>query len=565
MLKKILPFLTALFSCAVATSAQATPRVPSSVSNNGLIYCTHATGFSFNPQTADTSTSMNVVTEQIYNKLFEPADNSARIEPSLAESYQISSDAKTITIKLRKGIKFHHTAWFTPSRDLNADDVVFSLNRVLGHSTGLPEFSEDNNDNVDRQYQIFHDLARKSRFPYFESVKLDKKIKQVESIDARTVKITLFEPDTSVLSHLASQYAVILSQEYALQLNADDNLSQLDQLPVGTGAYQVQDYFRSQYIRLTRNPHYWKKTADIPHIVIDFSTDRTGRLAKFLNDECQIVGFPELSQLGLLKNAETRYQTTMVDGMNLSFLAFNALRPAVQDKSVRKAIAQAINRQRIIDLIYYKKATLANRIIPPVSWAAESSPKKLSYHYDPEQAKKVLADRDLNLDLWVINEDQVYNPAPIKMAEMIKFDLAQVGVKVKVRSVSRNFLIQNLTNKTEDYDLILGGWLSGSLDPDAFLRPILSCNSASEITNIANWCSSRFDLLLDVALLNRNAHLRAADYQEAEEFALSELAIFPIANVGRLLISNTKVRGIDITPFGNIHFEKLSFKQERKK
>lgn len=73
------------------------------------------------------------------------------------------------------------------------------------------------------------------------------------------VKIELFEPDSSILSHLASQYAIIFSQEYAYQLSVDDNLTQLDTHPVGTGPYQVKDYVYNQYVRLVRNENYWKK------------------------------------------------------------------------------------------------------------------------------------------------------------------------------------------------------------------------------------------------------------------------------------------------------------------
>ncbi|MDD7426015.1 MAG: ABC transporter substrate-binding protein, partial [[Actinobacillus] rossii] len=497
-------FLTAL-SVILATSAVfAAPRVPDEVKNNGLVYCTHATGFSFNPQTADAGTSMNVVTEQIYNKLFELKTNSSQVEPSLAQSYEFSEDGKVLTIYLRKGVKFHRTPWFIPSRDFNADDVVFSINRVLGHNTSLPEFSSEPTESTNRQYQIFYSLAKKTRFPYFESIKLNQKIERVESADPYTVKIFLVKPDASILSHLASQYAIIFSHEYALQLNADDNIVQLDTLPVGTGAYQLKDYFRSQYVRLVRNPYYWKEKAKLENIIIDLSTDKTGRLAKFLNNECQLAAFPEASQLGLLQDQGERFQTHIVEGMNLSFLAFNFLRPVMQDVEIRRAISQAINRQRIIKHIYYDTATVANNIIPSVSWAASSKQSAFDYDYNSEKARNILNNKGLSLDMWVLKDELIYNPSPIKMAEMIKFDLAQVGVDVKVRLVSRNFLMQNLHDKTEDYDLILSGWLASSLDPDAFLRPILSCSTVHEVTNLSNWCSPLFDVLLSKALTSNN-------------------------------------------------------------
>ncbi|MDG2951994.1 ABC transporter substrate-binding protein [Exercitatus varius] len=558
--------ITLLFFLITSLPVLSAPRVPAELTDNGLIYCTHATGFSFNPQTADAGTSMNVVTEQIYNKLFEIKANSSQVVPSLAHSYKISPDGKTITLYLRRGVKFHHTPWFTPSRDFNADDVVFSLNRVLGHNTSLPEFELEKEQNIaNRQYSIFHDLAKKTRFPYFESIKLNQKINYVENVDPYTVQIHLFEPDASILSHLASQYAVIFSHEYALQLNADDNLEQLDTLPVGTGAYQLQEYLRGQYVRLMPNPYYWQKPAKISNIIIDLSTDKTGRMAKFFNNECHIAAFPEVSQLGLLQQSGAQFKTTITEGMNLSFLAFNFLRPAMQNADLRRAIALAINRERLIKHIYYDTAVVANNIIPAISWAAGNDASHFDYNYDPKKAREILANMQVPpLEMWSVQEEQLFNPAPIKMAEMIRADLKAVGLDVKVRLISRNFLTENLHNKTEDYDLILAGWLAGSLDPDSFLRPILSCGTTNEISNVSNWCSESFDQLLDSALTHSDPHARAADYAIAQRQVFSELPILPLANVKRILISNTRVNGIEVTPFGNIHFEKLSLKKERK-
>ena len=134
LFKKALVSIITLFVAGIVSNPSfAAPRIPDELLNNGLIYCAHSTGFSFNPQTVDVGTSMNVVTEQIYNKLFDiKNDKTKQITPVLATSYTLSKDGKTLLINLRKGVKFHQTPWFTPSRDLNADDVVFSLNRVLG-------------------------------------------------------------------------------------------------------------------------------------------------------------------------------------------------------------------------------------------------------------------------------------------------------------------------------------------------------------------------------------------------------------------------------------------------
>ena len=541
----------------------AAPRVPEELTDNGLIYCTHASGFSFNPQTSDAGTSMNVVTEQIYNKLFE-ISNTAIPTPILAQSYSISPDGKIITIYLRKGIKFHHTDWFKPTRDFNADDVVFSLNRVLGYETYLPTLEQSAVDYKNPQYRIFHEQAKKVRFPYFESIKLNQKIESVKALNPHTVQITLFKPDASILSHLASQYAIIFSQEYAVQLNADDNLVQLDLLPVGTGPYKVKNYFRNQYVRLEKNEDYWKKDAKIKNIIIDLSTDRTGRLVKFFNGECQIASYPEVSQLGLLKENDKRYYVKSAEGMNLAYLAFNFQNAVIQDEQVRRAIAQAINRQRIIKTIYHNTATVANNIIPNISWASSVNTPDFAYDFNPSEAKKVLQDKQLHLNMWVLNEEQVYNPAPLKTAELIKEDLNNVGVNVTIRSVTRTFLIDQLNKKSENYDMILTGWLAGNLDPDSFMRPILSCNAASEMTNLSNWCDEDFDQLMDKALDSPNLWERAHIYNQAQELILSKLPIVPLANMKRVLVVNSRVRHIEMNPFGSLNFSTLSLRKGEK-
>ena len=565
MLRLNLTFLCFLLNTSLLSQVQAAPRVPQSLTENGLIYCTNASGFSFNPQTADAGTSMNVVTEQIYNKLFEIKNHSATVTPSLATSYSISDDGKTILINLRKGVKFHHTPWFTPTRDFNAEDVVFSINRVLGHDTYLPILNQDNpTHDKNPQYRVFHEQAKKVRFPYFDSIKLNQKIKSVSAVNPYLVKIELFEPDSSILSHLASQYAIIFSQEYTYQLSADDNLAQLDTHPVGTGPYQVQDYVYNQYVRLLRNDNYWNKDAKIQHIVVDLSSDRTGRLVKFFNNECQIAAYPEVSQLGLLHDNDERYYLQSADGMNLSYLAFNFNKPLMQDTQIRQAISRSINRARIVRNIYHNTATVANNIIPNVSWASSVNTPEFDFDYSPKQAKKILQDKKLHLTMWVLNEEQMYNPSPLKTAELIKWDLAQAGVEVKVRSVTRTFLLEQLNHATEDYDMILTGWLAGNLDPDGFMRPILSCDTKNEVANLSNWCNPKFNELMDNALTSTALSDRAKDYNAAQDLVLNELPIIPIANVKRFLVASSKVKGVQVTPFGSMNFSTLYFTKEKK-
>lgn len=564
LFKKALFFTGVAFLTAISQNLQAAPRIPHKLVDNGLIYCAHSTGFSFNPQTVDVGTSMNVVAEQIYNKLFDiQNDKTKKIVPALATHYSISADRKTILIHLRKGVKFHQTAWFTPSRDMNADDVVFSINRVLGRLNSYPTpEQEPAGKQHNPQYQIYYNLARQNRYPYFDSINFNSKIAHVSAVSPYQVKIELNTPDASILDHLASQYAVILSQEYALQLSADDNIAQLDTLPIGTGAYKISDYFRNQYIRLQRNNHYWGKASAVKNVVIDLSSSRSGRLEKMMNQECDIIAFPQASQLNNLLRDSQRFAVTSVNGMNLSFLAFNMNRETVQDLALRRIIAQAINRYRIVKQIYFDTAEVADTIIPKSSWASLNM-RPFAYHYQPQAAKAMLQEKKLALNFWVLTDNQIYNPNPIKMAEMIRFDLAQVGITVHMKYLQRSELEHLLLSKQDNYDIILGGWLAGSLDPDSFLRPILSCHTNNAHTNIANWCYPEFDQVLDRAL-NTNIQLsRTLDYDIAQQYVLDQIPLIPIANVKRLMVYNKRIQNVKMSPLGIIRFADISIQKER--
>ncbi|MBE2896792.1 ABC transporter substrate-binding protein [Pasteurellaceae bacterium HPA106] len=558
-------FISLLLLSSLAFTAQSAPRVPHSIGQNGLIYCTHSTGFSFNPQTVDVGTSMNVVAEQIYNKLFEIKNNQRKdVIGALAQHYRLSGDRKTLLIELRKGVKFHQTPWFTPTRELNADDVVFSLNRVLGRLQGFPNIAKTAHETSDNpQYRIYYDYAKENRYPYFDSIDFDKKIKSVTAVNPYLVKIELFAPDGSILEHLASQYAVILSQEYAQQLSTDDNIVQLDTLPVGTGAYQVEAYFRNQYVRLKRNDNFWGARAKIDNIVIDLSTSHSGRLEKMLNNECDIMAYPEPSQINNLLRSR-RFNAARIDGMNLAFLAFNLKQSAVKNITTRRAIAQAINRKRIVERIFFNNAQVANTLIPQSSWAAQFGLSQFADDYNPKAAKTALSDKALHLNFWVLTDNRVYNPSPIKMAEIIRHDLQQAGVNVVMRYIQHSEF-EHLSERGEaNYDIILGGWLTGSLDPNGFMKPILGCDNTSHSNNLSHYCNRTFDTLLSDALKSPALESRARNYELAQRLAMHELPLIPIANAERIMIYNKRLDGMRMQPLGSIQFSELSITEKGK-
>lgn len=552
---------------SVNSTAFAAPGIPKALQESSLVYCTTSSGFSFNPQKSDVSSNMNVVTEQIYDKLLEFNPKKNQLTPALAESYSTSDDGLVITLVLRKDVSFHTTKWFTPTRKLNAEDVVFSLNRMIGKESDLPiiEPAAEKALHHQRQNYIYQKATSQIYFPYFESVDLANKIANISSPAANIVKIELTKPDSSILAHLASQYAVILSKEYALQLNADENLVQLDLLPVGTGVYQLESYENGSFVRLKPNNHYWGKKAHIQNMIVDFSTEETGRMAKYLNNECSVVAFPEPSQLSIL----TEEQRIESKGANLVYLAFNMQKAIGQNLALRQHIASSINRKRIAEKLFYGMGEVADNVLPTALWAEKNSD---SYPYlqppeSPQQAvenRKKFANSD-RLTLWVIDEKRVYNPHPIKLAEMIRADLSAQGIDISIHQVSRAYLVQQLESKTADYDLILGGWLANNLDPNSFLEALLSCKTAETVTNLANWCNEDFDFWLKTARLSDDSAATNMLYAFSQKLLEEQLPILPLINANRVLVVKPGVKQAEISPFGQVKLSELRLIADERK
>lgn len=547
-----------LLSVSVVHSA---PRIPAQVLNNGLVYCTGDVGNTLRPQSATELSGDNIVTAQIYNRLFRLQGTSMKILPELATGYRFSDDGKSLTLYLRHGVKFQHTPYFTPSRDFNATDVVFSLNRMLGREV---HFSVENTPTrySNLQNQIYHQQVHFAHPSYFAQIKLNENVQSIQAKGEWEVQIRLFTPDNNILSHLASPYAVMMSQEYAQQLAREDNLADLESFPVGTGAYKMKSYFRNQYVRLIRNEHYWGNKAKIAHIVVNLANNQSGRLLKFLNNECQIADALELSQLKILeKNKHKNYYEKEVYGMNLLYLAFNFQRPAMQDETLRRAIAQAINRKRLVERLYYGNAQIADQIIPKNAWTFRPPVQGFHHYYHPDDAKRVLSPRHLTLNLWVVNEESIFNPSPIESAELIQRDLNQAGVQVKIRYITRQFLHQSLEKGKADYDLILTGWISRRLEPEIFMQAVLSCRTQHTLTNLSHWCNTDFDDKLQQALLSPRTEWYRL-YHQAQDIALRELPIIPLANARHILVVNNRVQGLNLQLVDHLQFSTLSLKQE---
>jgi cationic peptide transport system substrate-binding protein len=514
-------------------SASALAAPTNNIRNSGFVYCVNGTVNTFNPQMVSSGLVVDTLAAQLYDRLLDVDPYTYRLIPDLAQSWEVRDNGATYRFHLRKDVSFQHTNWFKPTRKMNADDVVFSFARMFN-----------------RQHP-WHNVNGGS-YPYFDSLQFSDSVQSVKKLDNDTVEIRLNSPDASFLWHIATHYAPILSQEYADKLTAKGQQERLDREPVGTGPFQLSEYRTGQYLRLARNPQYWKGVPRLQQVVIDLGVGGTGRLSKLLTGECDVLAYPAASQLSILRD-DPRLRMTLRPGMNIAYLAFNTRKPPLDRPEVRHALALAINNERLMESIYYGTAETAASILPRASWAYDNDARVTEYNpAKAREALKALGLEDLHLRLVVPTTSQSWNPSPLKTAELLQADLAQVGVRVTIAPVEGRF--QEAQLMAMNHDLTLTGWATDSNDPDSFFRPLLSCAAIRSQTNFAHWCSPAFDESLQRALLSQQLSARIDSYDQAQQILAQELPVLPLASSLRLQAYRHDIKGLVLSPFGNASF-----------
>ncbi|HCG2923403.1 TPA: ABC transporter substrate-binding protein SapA, partial [Klebsiella variicola] len=342
---------------AVATPEQTTHA---DIRDSGFVYCVSGQVNTFNPQKASSGLIVDTLAAQLYDRLLDVDPYTYRLVPELAESWEVLDNGATYRFHLRRDVSFQKTAWFTPTRKLNADDVVFTFERIF-----------------DRHHP-WHNVNGSS-FPYFDSLQFADNVQSVRKLDSNTVEFRLTQPDASFLWHLATHYASVMSAEYATQLAKQDRQELLDRQPVGTGPFLLSENRAGQYIRLQRHEKFWRGTPLMPQVVVDLGSGGTGRLSKLLTGECDVLAWPAASQLTILRD-DPRLRLTLRPGMNIAYLAFNTNKPPLDNPAVRHALALAINNQRLMQSIYYGTAETAASILPRASWAYDNEAKITEYN-----------------------------------------------------------------------------------------------------------------------------------------------------------------------------------------
>lgn len=507
-----------------------------SLSERSIIYCSEGAPETFNPQLSISGTTSDATSNLLYNSLIVFKDGNNTLGPSLAKSWHVTRDGKKITFYLRQDVKFHQTDYFIPTRTFNADDVLFSFNRI-----------------IDSQHQ-FHSVSG-NNYPFFQSMKFSEHVEKIEKINNYTVRFILKRNDSSFLANLATDYAIILSAEYGEQLILKGEAHQLDILPVGTGPFILKDYRVGSFIRFYRNDLYWQDKAKIEQLVYDITPSKTSRLTKLLAKECDVSSYP-IAHKKITDRQDLQLES--VTSLNVGYFGFNTQKAPFDNKLVREAISLAVNKQAILDTVYQSQAARAKSILPESSWAYDSETPELAY--DPVRAKSLLEiagyAQGFTMDIWAMPVQRAYNPNAVTMAKLIQGDLKKIGVKVNIISYEWSTFLRRLA--LGEHQTFLLGWSADHPDPDNFFTPILSCSESGRGNNLTFWCNQEFDELLSLARKTTNMTQRKKYYSQAMKIIYQEVPLLPIAHSKRFQARDTSVEGDILANFGGIRFHQVS-------
>ncbi|XTZ40371.1 ABC transporter substrate-binding protein [Salmonella enterica] len=515
--------------------------VSSSVTAKTLVYCSEGSPENFNPQLYTSGTSVDASAVPVYNRLVDFKVGTTELQPSLAERWEVSEDGKVYTFHLRHGVKFQSNKYFTPSRDFNADDVIFSFMRQ----------KDANNP--------YHNVSN-GTYANFESLEFGSLITAIDKVDDYTVRFTLAHPEAPFVADLGWYFASILSAEYADAMLKAGTPQRVDMDPIGTGPFRLAQYQKDSRILFTAFDEYWQGKSKIDRLVFSITPDASVRVAKLEKNECQVMPFPNPADLPRLK--ENKDITLMSKaGLNTGFLAFNTQKAPLDNVKVRQALAMAINKPAIIQAVFQGTGTSAKNLLPPGVWSADDELK--DYDYNPEQAKALLKEAGLpagtTIDLWAMPVQRPYNPNAKRMAEMIQADWARVGVQANVVTYEWGEYLKRV--KSGEHQAALMGWTTATGDPDNFFGPLFTCTSANGGSNSAKWCYPPFDKLISEAKTTTDQTKRVALYKQAQQMMHDQMPAVMIAHSTIFEPVRKEVQGYEIDPFGKHIFWQVDLKK----
>jgi ABC-type transport system substrate-binding protein len=470
--------------------------------------------------------------KSLFDRLLDYKPGTTELVPSLAESYTVSPDGKVYTFKLRHGVLFQN------GRELKASDVKYSLERTVNPKTQSPGtgfFSS-----IDG-YQAVADGKTTA-------------LAGVKVLDDYTVQFTLSHPDATFLQVLALNFASVVPKEAVAQAGND-----FGHHPMGSGAFSLASWQLGHELVFKKNPHYFQQGLPyLDSIKFEIGQDPSVALLRLERGEVDIAGDGVPPAQYLQFRADPKYKGLLVVGSQLetSYITLKTTMPPLDNVKVRQAINMAINKDHIIRLIN-GRAKPANQILPPGMAAYDTAYK--GYPYDVAGAKKLLAQagypNGFDTELYVMNTD----PQP-RIAQAIQQDLAQIGVRVQLKSLDQSNIIAAGGTRDKAPMIWSGGmgWLADFPDPSDFYGPILGCSSATPGGwNWALYCNKALDAAAadaDGMIKPDQRAARVAAWTKIYSQAMADAPWVPVLNEARITVRSPRMGGADALYVDPVHY-----------
>jgi len=476
-----------------------------------LTFARGADSQKLDPADVDDGESMKVLVN-VCQGLVRFKHGTTDVEPCLATSWTISPDGLTYTFKLREGVKFHDG---TP---LDAQAAAFSFLRQMDKSN--PAHLPD------------------ATFAYWSA--MFNMITAVEVVDPMTLRFRLKEPHAPLMESLCIPAVHLISPKFIDQRH-----------PVGTGPFRFVEWIPNERITLEANPDYWEGKPKTDRLIFKVVPDSATRLIQLQTGQIQAMDGIDPNSLPIIKGDKNLTLLT-APGLNVCYLAFNCQKPPLDNKDVRRYLTSAINKKDIIDDVYRGAGTIAKNPLPPfIAGHNDAIPNR-----EPVPAwehELPLPSRPLRLE--VMTNPRPYLPNPLRAAEMIKADLANVGIKVEI--VPNEWGAHLSRTSHGEHEMALMGWVGDTGDADNFLYVLLDKDTATlgSALNVCFWMNDAYHDLMVAARRELDPEKRAALYRKAQEIVFEEAPMVPLAHAEQLLACRANLDGILFELNGDILFQ----------
>jgi len=480
-----------------------------------------------------------MICDNVFDQLVLYADESTEIVPGLATDWKVSEDGLTYTFNLRKGVKFHD------GTDMNADAVVFSIGRMM---------KEKNVKFVGKGWDF---PTKQPPAEYWLSMEMDDTIGSIEAVDDHTVVFKLKRREAPFIANMAMDFAAIVSPTAVLKFGEDFRSN-----PVGTGPYKFVKWIKDDRIILEANPDYWDGRPYLDQVIFRSIPDNSVRFLELKTGNIDICQFPNPEDIDLAKKDDS-LKLVSQPGMNIGYVSFNHTKPLWQDKRIRQALAYAINKKAIVDNIYYGLGQVAKNTIPPTMWSYNDDIQ--DYPYDPEMAKKLLAEAGFDaklkeagqtkITLWSMPVARPYNPNGMKVGEAIQADLKKVGIDVELVTFEWGTYLKQQRTQPPEMDLFQLGWTGDNGDPDNFLAVLLDGLADPNVRT--QWKNEEYHDIILKAKQALTKEERIQLYRKAQELIHEDVPLINIAHSLVVWPLKKSVMNFKLHPTASIRMHKV--------